>query len=169
MILRKLLGNWLSETIGEKLEIVVEKVKKMLNDADVDYELLEHEPVYTSDQAARVRGVKLRSGVKALVLKTKLGQFILALVRADKRSDLKAIAKAHGTKKVKLASPAEVLEVTGCEIGSVPPFGHLKTLKTYMDKEILKEGEINFNIGSHAKSVKMKAGDLLNVIDAVVL
>jgi Ala-tRNA(Pro) deacylase len=141
----------------------------MLDEDGVEYELLEHEPVYTSKQAAEVRGVSVRTGVKALVLKTKESEYILALVRADKRADLKAVASAHGTKKVKLANPAEVLEITGCEIGSVPPFGHIKALKTYMDRDILKEDEVNFNIGSHTKSVRMKAQDLLKVIKPVLI
>lgn len=163
---------------------VTRNVIRMLDDKGIEYKLLEHEPVYTSEQAARVRGVSIRTGVKALVLKTKgrrstssehaggearSGEFILALVRADKRADLKSVAAAAGTKKVKLADPAEVLQITGCEIGSVPPFGHETPLKTYMDRDILDQDEVNFNIGSHTKSVRMKAEDLMKVIKPILI
>jgi prolyl-tRNA editing enzyme YbaK/EbsC (Cys-tRNA(Pro) deacylase) len=33
---------------------------------------------------------------------------------------------------VYLASPEQVLDITGCEVGGVPPFGHKTKLKTYM-------------------------------------
>ena len=148
---------------------VTKNIIRILEENKMEYKLFEHEPVYTSEQAAQVRGVSVKTGVKALVLKTKEGNFVLALVRADKRADLKVVAAAHGTKNVRLARPEEVLEITGCEIGSVPPFGHETELKTYMDKDILAEAEVNFNIGSHTKSVRMKAEDLLKVMNPILI
>ncbi len=150
-------------------EDVVNKVKKTLDDRKVNYELTVHEPVYTSEQAARIRGVSVKTGVKALVLKTYEHRFILVLVTADKRADLEKVAELEGTKNVRLANPQEVFEVTGCEIGSVPPFGHLIELKTYMDREILENDEVNFNCGEHTKSIKMKAQDLLKVINPIFI
>lgn len=44
-------------------------IKELLNSNGITYEVSEHEPVYTSEQAAKVRGVELKTGVKALVLK----------------------------------------------------------------------------------------------------
>ncbi len=150
------------------MSFIEKKIVKMLEEQGVKYEILEHEPVYTSEQAAEVRGVSLRTGVKALVCKTAEGKIILVLVRADKRADLDRVAKLEGAKKVSLASPEEVLKHSGCEIGSVPPFGHPKPLKTYLDREILKEDEVNFNIGEHTKSIRMRAGDLLKVMEPVL-
>ena len=150
------------------MSFIEKKIVKMLEEQGVKYELLEHEPVYTSEQAAEVRGVPLKTGVKALVCKTSAKKFILVLVRADKRADLDSVVELEGAKKVSLASPEEVLKHTGCKIGSVPPFGHKKALKTYLDREILEEDEVNFNIGEHTKSIRMKAGDLLRVMGPVL-
>jgi Cys-tRNA(Pro) deacylase len=147
---------------------VVANVKRLLEEKDIDYDISEHEPVYTSEKAAQVRGVGLRTGVKALILKTREGRFLLALVRADKRADLERIAQMEGTKHVRLASPEEVLRVTGCEIGSVPPFGHVTKLRTYFDKDILENEYVNFNAGLHTVSVRMKAGDLRKVVGGIV-
>jgi Ala-tRNA(Pro) deacylase len=150
------------------MSFIEKKIARMLEEQGVKYELLEHEPVYTSEQAAKVRGVSLRTGVKALVCKTSENKIILVLVRADKRADLDRVAKMEGAKRVSLASPEEVLKHTGCEIGSVPPFGHRKALKTYLDREILEQDEVNFNIGEHTKSIRMRARDLLRVMEPVL-
>jgi Ala-tRNA(Pro) deacylase len=150
-------------------EEVVERVREALGSRNIRYELSVHEPVYTSEQAARVRGVSIRTGVKALVLKTYEHRFIVALVRADKKVDLEKVAELEGTRNVRLANPQEVFEVTGCEIGSVPPFGHLTNLKTYMDREILENDEVNFNCGLHTKSIKMKSQDLLKVVKPIFI
>jgi len=108
------------------------QVKELLDQNGIAYKVSEHSPVYTSEQAAKVRGIELKTGVKALVFKTEQGSFILGLIAADKKMDVKKLAKIVGTRKLELASPQDVLKVTGCEIGSVHPFGNLFGLPTYM-------------------------------------
>ena len=144
------------------------RIEYLLKENGFEHEIMEHEPVFTSDAAAKVRGVELRTGVKALVLKTPDKRFIMALCPGDKRADLKSIAKLEGVKKVSLASPEEVLEKTGCKVGSVPPFGHRRKLPTYMDKDVLLNEWVNFNIGLHTKSAKMKSSDLNRLVEPVL-
>ena len=143
-------------------------IKKLLDDNQISYVVTEHEPVYTSDQAAKVRGLEPKTGVKALILKTDEGDFIEGLVPGDKKIDLKKLAKVVGTKKLQLASPQEVLISTGCEIGSVHPFGNLHELPTYLDSAILENDFVNFNAGLHTISIQMKAKDLAKAIRPVV-
>jgi prolyl-tRNA editing enzyme YbaK/EbsC (Cys-tRNA(Pro) deacylase) len=150
------------------MNAVLGNIKRILDGKGIDYQISEHEAVYTSEDAARVRGADLRTGVKALVTKTSEGGLLLVLVRADKRADLEKIALLEGTRKLRLASPEEVLRTTGCEIGSVPPFGHVTKLKTYFDREILENEFVNFNAGLHTVSVRMKSGDLKSVIGGIV-
>jgi len=143
-------------------------IKELLAKNGITYQVSEHEPVYTSEQAAKVRGVELRTGVKALVLKTKEGDFITGLVAADRRTDFKKLAKIVGTKSLRLASPKEVLKITGCEIGSVHPFGNLHDLPTYLDASILENDMVNFNAGLHTVSIQMKTKDLIKTIKPVI-
>ena len=143
-------------------------IKELLNSNGITYEVSEHEPVYTSEQAAKVRGVELKTGVKALVLKTEEGSFVMGLIAADKRIDLKKLAKIARTKKLRLASPQEVLKITGCEVGSVHPFGNLHRLPTYLDNSVLENNMVNFNAGLHTVSIQMKAKDLVKAIRPVI-
>ncbi len=140
------------------------KLKKFLDSNNIEYKVMEHEPVYTSEEAARVRGVELKSGVKALVLKTNEDAYLLALVSADKKVDLKLLAEVIGTKKLSLASPDKVLEITGCEIGSVHPFGNVHNLTTYMDPGISENEMVDFNAGMHTISIEMKSKDMIKLI-----
>ena len=143
-------------------------IKELLNSNGITYEVSEHEPVYTSEQAAKVRGVELKTGVKALVLKTEEGSFVMGLIAADKRIDLKKLAKIARTKKLRLASPQEVLKITGCEVGSVHPFGNLHRLPTYLDHSVLENNMVNFDAGLHTVSIQMKAKDLVKAIRPVI-
>jgi len=146
--------------IGAKVDVDVEEnLISILETENVGYERLTHEPVYTSKQASEVRGVPLETGVKAMVLEPEDGALILALVSADHRVDLEKLGEEEGT-EVNLADPEEVLEVTGCEIGSVPPFGHRESLNTYLDPGVLDKKRVNFNAGKHDVSVAMDSEDL---------
>ena len=139
-------------------------IKELLDRNGISYKVSEHEPVYTSEQAARVRGVELKTGVKALVLKSMEGSFVIGLVAADRKIDLKKLAKIVKTKKLRLASPQDVLKITGCEVGSVHPFGSLHELPTYLDSSIMENDMVNFNAGLHTVSIEMKAEDLVKAI-----
>jgi len=143
-------------------------VKELLEHNGIPYEVLEHAPVYTSEEAAKVREVELKTGVKALVLKTEKGNFVMGLIAADKKIDLKKLAKIVGTKKLQLALPKEVLKITGCEVGSVHPFGNLYGIPTYLDSSVLENDMVNFNAGLHTVSIQMSAKDLIKAIRPVV-
>jgi len=146
-----------------------ERLKDFLDRKGVRYEVLEHVPVFTSEEAAKVRGVELKTGVKALVFKTvEERRFVLGLIAADKKMGLKKLAKIVGTKKLQLVSPEEVLTLTGCEVGSVHPFGNLYGLPTYLDPSVLENDMVNFNAGLHTMSIQMRAKDLVSTINPVV-
>jgi len=143
-------------------------VKKLLDQNEIAYAVSEHAPVYTSEEAAKVRGVELKTGVKALVLKTDRGSLVVGLIAADRRIDLKKLAKTVGVKKLQLASAPEVLRVTGCEVGSVHPFGNLFGLPTYLDSSVLENEMVNFNAGLHTVSIQMSARDLVKTVKPII-
>ena len=67
-----------------------------------------------------------------------------------------------------MANAKEVRKVSGCNIGSVPPFGNLFDLKVYFDKSVLENDIVVFNAGAHTKSIKMKSKDLIKVVNPVI-
>lgn len=144
---------------------VEENLLSILEKQRVEYDRSTHEPVYTSKEAADVRGVPLDTGVKAMVLENQSGELLLGLVPADHRVDLDGVEEEESS-DVALADPEKVLNVTGSEIGSVPPFGHDEPLKTYLDPEILEKDRVNFNAGDHEVSISLKPEDLKKCIEA---
>ena len=133
---------------------VFERLEALLHEQAVEFTVLRHEPVFTSEQAAAVRGTPLSSGAKALVLKAGDG-FLLVVLPADRKLDSKKARDALGVKSLRFASKEEVLQLTGLEPGSIPPFGSLFGLKTYCEPGLAENPSINFNAGDHAISVQM--------------
>ncbi len=144
-----------------------DKILSIFKENDIKYQLYEHEPVYTSQQAATVRGVELKTGCKSMVLKTRSGKFILANIAADRKIDLKKLEKLVES-KLSFATKEEVLRVTNCEPGSVPPFGKLFSLPTFLDESVLENDYVNFNIGMLTKSVKISKQDLLKIMEPTI-
>ena len=118
------------------------------------FDVVRHAPVYTSQEAASVRGTSLASGAKALVCKAD-GRFLMFVMPADRRLASKHLRRQEGIRKLRLVGPDELLELTGLEPGAVPPFGSLFGLPTWCDSELTQQSVINFNAGDHSISIKM--------------
>ncbi|MCY2992485.1 MAG: hypothetical protein NTY19_32080, partial [Planctomycetota bacterium] len=119
-------------------------------------------PVYTSEEAARVRGTPLASGAKALVCKGE-DRFVMFVVPADRKLDSRAVRRVNGWRKLRFATREEVLELTGLAPGSIPPFGSLFSLPTLCDERLGENDVINFNAGDHGISVSMRYTDYVLV------
>ncbi len=141
---------------------VFERVESLLNQHGVVFQVTRHEPVYTSEEAARVRGTPLASGAKALIVKGEDG-FVMFVVPADRKLDSHTVRRTKGWKKMRFATREEVLELTGLTPGSIPPFGSLFGLHTHCDERLGENEIINFNAGDHSISVSMRYADYVPV------
>ena len=146
-----------------------ERIRGMMESLKISIDCTEHEPVYTNQASAQALGVKESQTVKSLVLKTREGKFAVLVLPGDRKLDWKVVANQLNAKKVEFAKPEEVLSLVGCEVGCVPPFGHITELPIYMDKELLKKDFLYFNPGVHNKSFKVKAWDLRKLCNAKMM
>ncbi len=145
-----------------------ETIIQLLETDGVDYQACEHEPVRTSEQAARVRGTALERGAKALVLECG-DDLVLAVISAASKVDFKALKRTLGVRRVQMAPAEKVIATTGCEPGGVPPFGHLFGLRVIVDPSLLVNEWIDFNAGERTRSVEMRSADWLRLSGAQIL
>ncbi len=108
---------------------VLEKIQELLDDNHVNYTLTEHEPVHTSEEAAKVRGTTLSQGAKALIFFADKKP-LLIVVPGDKRANLKKFKKTFSIKDLRMASPEEVTQLTGLKNRRHPSYrkGHKSPL-----------------------------------------
>ena len=139
---------------------VFDRLSGFLQCQGVEFSVLQHAPVFTSEAAAAVRGTPLASGAKALICKAD-EQFVLIVLPADRRLASKLVRKDAGVKNLRFATHEEVLQLTGLAPGSIPPFGSLFNLPTWCDTRLSEQPRINFNAGDHAISISMTCDDFL--------
>lgn len=69
---------------------------------------------------------------------------------------------------VKLASPAQVMELTGYEVGAVPPFGHREPIDTLMDESVMDQEVIYAGGGGARELVRVAPAEIARVTGAQV-
>jgi Ala-tRNA(Pro) deacylase len=146
------------------------RILALLEGSGIPFDHFEHEHVHTSHEAARARGTRIQDAAKALVFETGSGKLVECVVSGHRRVDLKKLKALLGEKNIALASPERVLHVTGCTVGSVPPFGNTFSppLPMYVDQEVLTRERIVFSAGSHYHSIRMRPEDWVKLVNPVV-
>lgn len=145
-----------------------EEIVKLLRKNGVSFEEILHEPVYTSEQAAAVRGLDMHAGAKSLLLKAG-AKFVLVVLPGDKKLDSKKLREHLKVKELRFAKPEEVKEIMGCEIGACYPFGSIAGVKMLADPTLQENEIISFNPGVHNKSIKIKWQDYLGLLEPASL
>lgn len=103
-------------------ESVLTKIRQLLTESSVSFKEIEHPATHTSEESALARGEALEVGAKALLLKTD-DEFRLFVLPANRKLDSSAVKRELKVKKIRFATPEELLEMTGLVPGSLPPFG----------------------------------------------
>ena len=146
-----------------------ERIRDILRDRDIAYEVVDHEPVYTNPAMAEALGVDEAATIKSIVAVTREDELIVVVLPGNRRIDWKQVARCAGTKKVTFAKPDRVSQVVGCEVGCVPPFGQLTDLPVYMDPAVMEMESVYFNPGVHDASYRIRPADLKRLCRPVMM
>jgi Ala-tRNA(Pro) deacylase len=149
------------------LTAVAERLERWLRENGARFRLFEHAPVFTSEEAARVRGTPIEAGAKALVLIAH-DRPVHVVLPGNRRVDNARLRAILGTRTLRFATPEELLSLTGCVPGAVPPFGNLFGLPVFVDAMLAEREEIAFNAGSNTVSIVMSGADFLRLSGASV-
>ena len=139
--------------------MLLNKIRTWLAAENIAFREVHHEPTRTSEDSARARDEDLRVGGKALLIKVD-GTYRLFVLSADRKLDSAAIKQRFASRKMRFATPEELMELTTLVPGSVPPFGPpILPFPLYVDPSVFANERIAFNAGSLTDSIIMAAGD----------
>ena len=136
------------------------RLHNFLDDAHAPYQAMEHPRTVTAQETANVTRIGNRHFAKTVMLKVD-GNLAMMVMPAAYRVDLTRLSRALGGPLVELADETEFRATfNDCEVGAMPPVGHLYGMPVYVDSRLAEEPEIAFNAGSHTDVVRMSDGDL---------
>ena len=93
--------------------------------------------IFTVEDAAVTVGAPPEEILKSLVFLVD-GNPCLVLMIGVNKVDAKAVARALGGKKAKMAQPDDVFERFGFRVGGVPPIGYSSRLPALLDEELFR-------------------------------
>lgn len=127
-------------------------------------------PTPTVESAAQAVGAETRQIVKSILFLVQ-DQSILAITSGTAYVDRRVIADLFGVgkKRVKLASADEVVELSGYEVGAMPPFGHRQPIRSLLDKRVLELTEVFAGGGSENVLMRISPQEIQRASKAQVM
>jgi Ala-tRNA(Pro) deacylase len=126
----------------------------------VAFEVIPHRRAFTSLQEARELGVAAEEVLKTVALWTG-GKYVLAVLPASRRLELRRVRELLEDPGVRLASEAELaVDFPGYELGALPPLGSLLGVPMVVDPEVLDYEVVVFAAGTETESVQVTTAEL---------
>jgi len=148
----------------------VHAVERFLRKRGVDFEILWHRESdgRTSSEAARAWGTTLDRVIKTLILLDRSGEPLMVLLQGHKRLDLKRTESLTHRSGLRLARPDEVLELTDCDVGGIPPLALGRKMQVMVDERVTELEWAFGSAGSRYAGLKIKPTDLVRLNNAKV-
>ncbi len=112
----------------------------------------DHHPK-SAEEAAALRGQKPEQVVRSLLFRLENGDFVMVLVPGGYRAHWPTLRRYLGQRRISMAKPEEVLEVTGYPIGTVSPLGLPKPIRILADEHIFRQPELSMGMGVRKAAV----------------
>jgi Ala-tRNA(Pro) deacylase len=144
-------------------------VYKFLDDNQIDYTIHNHQPVFTVEEAKKLRFNIQGMHSKNLFIKdSKTKRYFLLTTPADKKIDLKEISKIINAKKLSLANQDALKIYLGVDPGAVSPLGlindHEENVKYLIDSEVWEASIVNFHPNDNSKSLEFSKSNFRKLV-----
>jgi prolyl-tRNA editing enzyme YbaK/EbsC (Cys-tRNA(Pro) deacylase) len=93
------------------------------------------ESTHTAQEAADAIGCQLAQIAKSILFRSQGGRPVMVIASGVNKVDEKKVRALLG-EKIERASPDFVKEMTGFEVGGVPPLGHANPCVIYLDEDL---------------------------------
>ncbi|MBW1697789.1 MAG: YbaK/EbsC family protein [Deltaproteobacteria bacterium] len=141
--------------ITEKLDIL-----------GVTYKIKHHsQPVYTSEAAARERGVRLSQIVKTMLLSDRKGKLLVAVLPGDRRLSLKKLKRLAGVKDLSFLDRETIEQRLGLVAGAIAPIAELfKEMPIFVDPSVFLEQTVDISSGDPCAGLELTSKDLKRLL-----
>lgn len=142
---------------------------ELLAELEIKFQMLEHAAVYTVEESRRLKIFEKLDGqaCKNLFLRNKRGEFFLLTLPADKRADLKSVAKRLNLPRLSFAAEEELEKILGLHTGAVTPLGIIndaqKKVRLIIDAE-LQGKKLLLHPNTNTATISLAFEDLIKII-----
>ena len=149
-----------------------QQVAEKLQELGITYNVVDHPPVFTTEQADSyikdLEGVRTKS---MFLTNKKKTQYYLLIMDDKKRLDMDDFKVQVGADRIRMASLDSLAEKMNLPAGTVSPFGLLnneeKDIHVYFDKDIILEDAMTFHPNTNEKTIFIKSKDLFQFLKSI--
>ena len=146
------------------MDAVREPILDALQALDIPYELFEHPPVNTGDEAAVHWKAIPGAAVKNLFLRNKKGdRHYLVILGIEKQADLRQLVKVIGDDRLSFGSPERLQKYLGVTPGSVSPLGLVhdsgRAVRVIVDSDLRAADRLIFHPNDKTASLTISGSD----------
>lgn len=140
-------------------------LEEFLREHSIYFELYDHDPIYTNEDAVTMKEEKGFTGTetKALFLKGKSGKYYSFVTFTTKRTDFKRLKQVVG-EKVAVVKQDEMEAVTNQKSGAVTPLGYESSVAMIVDEELFKQEKLVFAPARPDQTMVILSEDLREII-----
>jgi len=132
------------------------RLKRLLEGSRVEYQIVPHPEEFTALEVAHSAHVTGRKLAKVVVVRDATGTDLMVVLPASHQLHAETLQHVSGRPGIRLEDEAELQRLfPDCELGAMPPFGHLYGMATYVDPCLKREGDLYFQAGNHHELVRM--------------
>ncbi len=148
----------------------LERLQQYLRAEKVPFELQHHAEAYTAQEVAASEHVPGKQVVKVVVVVNQDGNMAMLALPASYVVDFQKLRQDLHAGSVRLADENEfALAFPDCEIGAMPPFGHLYKLPVFVDNALAQDERIIFRAGTHTDTVSVRFADYQRLVQPRIL
>ena len=145
------------------------RTRQLLDERHVPYEVIRHQRTFTAHGTAAASHIPGRQFAKVVVVQSKPGRPLMAVLPANCHLDLEAFADVAGEGPVALLPETELAKLfPDCEVGAMPALGNAYGIPVFVSRCLARSPEIFFNAGSHRETVGLLYDDLVHLVHPVV-
>ncbi len=145
---------------------------RYLDARGIAYERRSFDPTIAKGAAAVARelGFREHQMVKTLIFAADTGAQALVMVGGDRSAISGHLKKVLGSRNIRMASPDEVLALTGYVVGSIPPFGWQPAgLRSLLDAALLQEPLLGVGTGQWGEEILITPQHLVQASAAMIV
>ena len=136
-----------------------------LDELNIPHDVFTHTgPIHSIGQAAAERNQDVSQIVRSILFRLSEDEYAMVLVAGPNQISWKALRRYFRQSRLTMATPEEVLEVTGYEIGTVSPFGLKTQVPILVDESVFAQTAISLGSGKQNTAVLMTTKNLIKAL-----
>jgi prolyl-tRNA editing enzyme YbaK/EbsC (Cys-tRNA(Pro) deacylase) len=137
------------------------RLQKYIDENGLNAKILTlNSPTRTVEESVKALNCEPENIIKSIVVVTDTHDFYLVILQGDRKIKTKKLKRLLSVKDIKLASPSQVKERTGFEVGDVPPIG--VELPVIMDELVTNQRILYAGGGAPSKNLSISIEELLD-------